>query len=652
MSTTQQKVCAESPCPDVTVVTTAEDLRDALEEWHPEQERKKVKVIEIPDGKEIHLDDIAADLPLKIKAHTTLQSTRGARRPGALLRLDDSYETVTAGGAHDGHVFRLTGNRVRIRNLRLRGPSSSTGEYGAVCGLPEGELCPAIVAIQASNSYRALISDNEIFDWPGVAVEVRGNGDEEACRPSTESPEYPVRVVRNYIHHNQRTREGYGVKTNDGGRVLVEGNTFDWNRHAIAGDGSPTSGYDAAYNYVLSGGSHYGGFATYQGSYQQHFDMHGDDNYGDDEDTNDGYGGNAGDVVRIVGNTVHGAQKYGGVLGVREQTRPVYWLRGIPCRQNELRDNVLVHEQTKAVRATNGGRGHVTIFPNQFETDTSWSVAVGDFDRDGRDDLFQATGAAWYYSSGGVTEWRLLQAGRTESIDQLRFGDFDGDGDTDVFTAADGEWRISRGATQPWKHLNTSAFRLGDLRFGDFNGDGRTDAFRANGSRWYYYPGAARTQKPLAGSAYRVDEIRFGNFDGDKRADVFGIEGGHWSVSYDGRSRWHRLNSLLARDLNSLVLADFDGNGRTDIAQSLPGEWRVSWSGTGDWERLRTVSPLGGQDAALSRHWIGEFDSSPGADALRYAPPFSVGAPYEDLYLVRSSGARAPYVIHSRAGMR
>jgi Right handed beta helix region len=648
MTTTAPKVCAEPPpCGEVIVVTTAEELRDELEGWAPEPDCQKERVIYIPDGTDIDLDKIAGDLPLEVKACVTLESTRGARRPGALLHLDDSYATVIhdrEGKAHDGHVFTLSGDRVRIRNLRLRGPSSSTGEYGAACGLDEGELCRAIVAIQADTESTALISDNEIFEWPGLAVDVRGDEEVEACRPSTGSPEYRIRVVRNYIHHNQRTDGGYGVKVDDGGRVLVEGNTFDWNWHAIAGDGSATSGYEARYNYVLQGGSKYP--AKVVGSYyNQHFDMHGTGK------EKKGYGGTAGDFVEILGNTVHGEQKYG--VPFFEKTRPVYYLRGRPCRRSQLRDNVFVHDdEDAAVRAKYGGGGQVTLTNNQFDTDTSWSVAVGDFDHDGRDDLVQATGEAWYYSSGGVTEWRLLQAGRTETIDQLRFGDFDGDGETDVFTAADGEWRISRGAIAPWRHLRTSAFRLGDLRFGDFNGDGRTDAFRASGSRWYYYPSARRSERPLAGSAYRVDEIRFGNFDGNKRSDVFGIEGGQWSVSYDGRSRWRRLNSLLSSDLDSLVFADFDGNGRTDIAQSLSGEWRVSWNGTGDWQRLRTVSRLGGQDAALSRHWIGDFDSSPGADALRYAPLFSFGAPYEDVYLVRSSGARAPYVIHSRNGMR
>jgi hypothetical protein len=42
-----------------------------------------------------------------------------------------------------------------------------------------------------------------------------------------------------------------------------------------------------------------------------------------------------------------------------------------------------------------------------------------------------ATAAAWYYSPGGVAEWRYLNA-QADAIGNLRFGDFDGDGRTDV----------------------------------------------------------------------------------------------------------------------------------------------------------------------------------------------------------------------------
>jgi FG-GAP-like repeat len=58
---------------------------------------------------------------------------------------------------------------------------------------------------------------------------------------------------------------------------------------------------------------------------------------------------------------------------------------------------------------------------------------------------------------------------------KLRGGDFNGDGKTDVFTTWGGKWRVSYGGTTAWKILNTSSVGVSDLRFDDFNGDGKTD---------------------------------------------------------------------------------------------------------------------------------------------------------------------------------
>jgi hypothetical protein len=626
--------CPTSPCLAATVVTTATALRDALGSWHPEDEPVGLfRVIEIPEGTDIDLDPIASDLPLEVRARVVLQGTRGERRPGALLHLDDfpfdeEGEAIT-------RLFNVTGSAVQIRNLRLRGPSGATAESGTACRQAWLVLCPGVTAINAPDRYAATIANNELFEWHGIAVRVAADDpDSETCGAPSSTRSARVRVVGNYIHDNQRTGLGYGVQAGHGAFVFIDGNTFDWNRHAVASDGQPRSGYHAQYNYVLSGGSRYGGTPPfYKGSYEQHFDMHGTGE--------DGRGGVAGDLVVILGNTVHGEQDYG-----LDKTRPAYWLRGRPCGLHSFRDNVVVHEQDEAVRETNGGEGRVYRLNNRYDTDTSWSIAVGDFDRDGRDDLFQATGAAWYYSSGGQTEWRLLQRARRETIDRLRFGDFDGDGDTDVFTASGGEWRIARGGTEPWTHLNRSDVPLEELRFADFDGDGRTDVFRATGTRWYFSRSGTGLWQPLADSSVRVGDLRLGNFDGDTRTDVFSLARGQWSVSLDGLSTWQRLNSELSDDLDSLVFADFDGNGRTDIAQSGGTQlvvWRVSRDGAGGWEPLRTFPSLqGDRYAQLYNHWIGRFDRFRGADALRYS----------GVDIVRSSGASAGYVRHSWNGMR
>ena len=58
-----------------------------------------------------------------------------------------------------------------------------------------------------------------------------------------------------------------------------------------------------------------------------------------------------------------------------------------------------------------------------------------------------ATGAAWYFAPGGTAEWRYLNA-MTEVTGSLLFGDFDGDGRTDVFTQHGRDWLVSWGGAR------------------------------------------------------------------------------------------------------------------------------------------------------------------------------------------------------------
>jgi hypothetical protein len=693
----QGVICARPPCPLKVTVTTAADLQRALEQ------ASAGTVVQVPADVSINLDPLRSALPLRIKEGVTLYGGRGSgpSSRGALISLSSFDQWSGNEPASQRAAFRIDGDHAVIQGIRLRGPYGGADKkmQGGPPALrlnpslganpievsPTAIVIPGVAGIVDLTS-SATITGNEIYNWPNAAVHVSGGIGE----PGADCARIPVRrfpgsvIADNYIHHNQRDSLGYGVGVKNGALPLIKGNTFAWNRHSINGDGHPQSGYYALYNYVLSPGHKYGPEFTYEGSYGQHFDMHGDDNTGDDEDTDDGYGGHGGDLVEILGNTVHGEQRYGTVLGFGGKTRAVYMLRGRPCRTHVLRGNVLVHDKDNVVRTKGGGWAaplpHVTrdyhlADDNRYNTDTSHSLAVGDFDGDARDDLFQATGAAWYYSSGGVREWRLLQDARRATLDRLRFRDFDGDHLTDVFTTYHGEWRLSRGGRRRWETLAVSPEDVTDLRFGDFDGDGRTDVLKADGSTLSYRRGGSGAWQPLSAAERPIDDLRTGNFDGGSIADVFAIEDDRWAVKYDGRGPWRRLNSRLATRLDSLVFEDFDGNGLTDIAQSrttidphLFGgrsqreiEWRVSWGGTTPWRPLREVPDTGAGRGGkpysqLFNHWIGRFDANPGADALRYEPLPTLGlvrgAELEGRALVVSSGARTDYVKHSRDEMR
>ena len=81
---------------------------------------------------------------------------------------------------------------------------------------------------------------------------------------------------------------------------------------------------------------------------------------------------------------------------------------------------------------SSGGRGD---FQNLASGPPLSELAFGDFDGDGKTDVFAATpvggGAQWMFSSGGRGDFQNLASG--PALTELRFGDFDGDHKTDVF---------------------------------------------------------------------------------------------------------------------------------------------------------------------------------------------------------------------------
>ncbi len=534
----------------------------------------------------------------------------------------------------------------RVTGLRVRGPSRSTdvhlptpagigvGAQSFVCDPPAPDC-----GYDAPEVYVATIDHNDISDWPGNGIgfslptQVNPNcgypyGAIE-CHPVCQTlnqaglidPRAPRNgyVERNFIHHNERTDLGYGVGV--GGKVLIVGNTFLMNRHAIAADGDFQDTYTAWFNLVLSN------VPTYKSSsHEQDFDMHGTGPRG--------YGGIAGSEVDISWNTFLGGDRIN------------FSLRGLACAKDYFHDNVseqqfvigdenndsAIYTFDRDISKVTGGSFPagfsapyiadpypwvLWVFGNQWRdispsyTDPTAKLRVGDFDGDRVDDLFLATGRAWYFSPGGVAEWRYLSA-QTDKVDDLLFGDFDGDGRTDVVAIHAGQLVVSWGGISDWEVLNPNPApgAITDMAVGDFVGDTRSDIFFADGTSWYVSDGGSSPFSLTATSSFRVPDLRFGDFDGDGKTDVFGVVGDHWNYSASAAAAWTQLPVTLSTNIANLEVADFDGDGFADVALTNSTSWAISYGGATNWSSQSEAVPL---SAAAG---IGHFLGNPGADVL------------------------------------
>lgn len=556
-------------------------------------------------------------LPVQVLGGVTIRGDRNGVLEGPQISLPAALAP--------GTLFQATGPDVRLTGLRILGPSRSTDS-----GQPES------YGITSSNQLRTIVDHNDISDWTAAGVNILGppdgDDDDAACNKGISPPSrlLNARVVRNFIHHNEMDSLGYGAVTGWDGYSSIEGNTFVENRHAIAADSSQFNSYNAVYNLVLSTVPTYG----FLGHDVEHdFDMHGS------ADGSHHQGGVAGNSVLISGNTFLGTN------------RSNFILRGNSCGFDEFVNNISMHGQDGAVEWFCGGGlcgsgsppSNLTINSTFGAGDPTQRLAVGDFDGDGVDDLFLATGSAWYYAPAGNAEWRFLNA-QPQTIDNLLFGDIDGDGRTDVLMKNGQDWFVSWGGISPWQKINESDGPISDYAIGDFVGDARADIFHADGHEWHVSDAGTGPFNFYATSSYRVSDLRFGDFDGDGKTDVMGIVDNQWMAVFANQAhQWQRLNAKLSDSVNNLYVADFDGNNKADIATVNPivgpnhtalYVWAVSRDGVGPWTGLAITS--------LPFVATGRFDNVTGADILVWNG---------NTLDILSSG-QAPPVRQSRQDMR
>ena len=250
-----------------------------------------------------------------------------------------------------------------------------------------------------------------------------------------------------------------------GAHVLIQGNTFEENRHAIASTFDARNEYYAYGNLVMPNvprqefpawlkvakdlalvfgfGEDWWQvmFSSVPDSWYTHdFDVHGA-GPGGWIDFEDGLvpphaGAEAGKNFDIAGNTFLG------------DNRENFDLRGTPCLGAAFYNNVSRRSQDDAVTDRSNGN-IIRMWENKFSSrDPTQSLGTGDFDGDGKPDLFMATGAAWYYRPAGTLEWRFLNDS-TLTLDRITLQDADGDGRTDAVYQIGNLVFTSWGASSP-----------------------------------------------------------------------------------------------------------------------------------------------------------------------------------------------------------
>jgi len=550
---------------------------------------------------------------------TPICGGRTAQEPGPRLYTTTRPNPLLQIRCDSGDV---SGN-VRLEGFRIQGPDWEPTDGSDL--LERGIVINSCTNVDIGNM--------ELSGWSDSAIRVLNDA-------NIQTDPDAVHVHDSFIHHNQHLgSEGYGVDVSVGGWATVSRNVFDFNRHAVThgliGPAVWRGGYTATQNLVLKGGGYHGKNGI---SYVQQFDVHGN------------YNCVAGLIVAAlsgVWNCGESGVQYNITQNAFQYTSDKsFLLRGTPKIGAFLSDNVFPKSQSDSVGATDG-TSRLYLGSNTTNFDSFGNYGVCDFNGDGHDDLFLATGNSWWYMSSAKSQWTYLNSD-SDTIDQLAFGDFEGTGGCDVFAVHGDQWVISRGGTGPWQSLGTFGVPFSQLRFGHFTGSPRTEIFRRDPTgQWSIISPGFFGWTPLQSSSLPLDQLRFGDFNGKGTTDVVASVSGQWMVSWGGRTTWQPLNPNVSDSLASTVVADLDGKGTDDIIRynGSTYNWEVSVGGRTTWQQLvpQGLPDLKGACSSATS------DGSTGAQLLTIGGadfPF-VGGPRRGHLYSRATSSFTPYGMYA-----
>jgi hypothetical protein len=268
----------------------------------------------------------------------------------------------------------------------------------------------------------------------------------------------------------------------------------------------------------------------------------------------------------------------------------------------------------------NGGNGKIALW-NMGASDR---YASGDFDGDGRDELLAIANNGWSHLmrwNGLSWQWFWGNSGNGKialwnmaPTDRYVVGDFDGDGRDELFAIANNGWsHLMRwnGSSWQWFWGNSGNGKIALWNMaptdryvaGDFDNDGRDELhvvanngwshlMRWNGSSWQWSWGNNGSGKIALWNMATTDKYSVGDFEGDGRDELLVISNGGWvhTIKWNGTGfQWFWGNGGMGHlalwyinPADRYFAGDFDQDSRTEI---------LSVSGAGGWAQVTEYVP-------------------------------------------------------------
>jgi hypothetical protein len=164
-------------------------------------------------------------------------------------------------------------------------------------------------------------------------------------------------------------------------------------------------------------------------------------------------------------------------------------------------------------------------------------ILIGDFNQDGQDDIFQATGTTFRVAFGQGTnaagEINAYAAFTnlvtdTRTAQQLAVGDFDGDGfKDDIFGTFDGQWQVRMNGNGAWSLRRSDPTPRSLLQFGRVDFNQTTDVLlqtppvgTSDFPRLSFSSSGTGPLTVIGAAVPTLDKVLVGNFDGIDGVDL------------------------------------------------------------------------------------------------------------------------------------